>query len=101
MASYDENRISDLIDGGIHKSNDLQKNNDMWEIKKTSFIGTFHLFKNGNMVELNNHSAPSKELLRILNSKFCSCNADEKTGSTSAFHCNICGLLEQSETWLK
>lgn len=74
----------------------------MWEIKKTSFTGTFHLFKDGNMVDLNNHSELSKELLRILNdSKFCSCDAHTKTGTTSAFHCNICGKLEKSETWLK
>lgn len=33
--------------------------------------------------------------------QFCSCSNEIKTGWTSAHHCNICGKLEQSETWLK
>jgi len=33
--------------------------------------------------------------------KFCSCKPELKTGSTSAMHCNICGKIEQTETWLK
>lgn len=32
---------------------------------------------------------------------FCQCDPDDKTGSTSAMHCNHCGKIEQSETWLK
>jgi hypothetical protein len=33
--------------------------------------------------------------------KFCQCNSETKTGCTSAMHCNICGGLEQTETWLR
>lgn len=33
--------------------------------------------------------------------QFCGCPKDVKTGSTSAMHCNICGKVEQNETWLK
>lgn len=40
---------------------------DLWEIKKTPFLGNFHLHKNGEIVVLNNHSIVCKELLNILN----------------------------------
>lgn len=33
--------------------------------------------------------------------EFCGCTKEVKTGWTSAKHCNICGKLEQEETWLK
>jgi hypothetical protein len=32
---------------------------------------------------------------------FCKCSKEEKHGSTSAMHCNHCGGVEPSETWLK
>jgi hypothetical protein len=34
-------------------------------------------------------------------SMFCKCSKEEKHGSTSAMHCNHCGGVEPSETWLK
>lgn len=40
------------------------------------------------------------ELLKA-KERFCQCAEDIKTGSTSAMHCNHCGKIEQSETWLK
>jgi len=40
------------------------------------------------------------ELLKA-KERFCQCNENDKTGSTSAMHCNHCGKIEQSETWLK
>jgi hypothetical protein len=32
---------------------------------------------------------------------FCNCLSSQKHGSTSAMHCNHCGKIESSETWLK
>lgn len=32
---------------------------------------------------------------------FCSCQSHDKHGSTSAMHCNHCGKVEQSESWLR
>lgn len=32
---------------------------------------------------------------------FCQCKPEDKHGSTTAWHCNECGKVEQSETWLK
>lgn len=40
------------------------------------------------------------ELLKA-KERFCQCSENDKTGSTSAMHCNHCGKIEQSETWLK
>jgi len=40
------------------------------------------------------------ELLKA-KERFCQCNENDKTGSTSAMHCNHCGKIEQYETWLK
>ncbi|MES1181960.1 MAG: hypothetical protein ABUL44_04105, partial [Flavobacterium sp.] len=40
------------------------------------------------------------ELLKAKD-RFCQCNDNDKTGSTSAMHCNHCGKIEQSETWLR
>jgi len=37
----------------------------------------------------------------IQDERFCSCAPESKTGCTSAMHCNICGKIEQTETWLK
>ena len=44
--------------------------------------------------------ALESELLKA-KERFCQCNENDKTGSTSAMHCNHCGKIEQSETWLK
>jgi len=40
------------------------------------------------------------ELLKA-KERFCQCADEIKTGSTSAMHCNHCGKIEQTETWLK
>lgn len=45
-------------------------------------------------------SSLESELLKA-KERFCQCTEEIKTGSTSAMHCNHCGKIEQSETWLK
>lgn len=42
-----------------------------------------------------------QHFVQMKEAQFCGCNKDVKTGCTSAKHCNICGKVEQSETWLK
>lgn len=32
---------------------------------------------------------------------FCQCKPEVKHGSTTAWHCNKCGHVEQTEEWLK
>ena len=50
---------------------------------------------------LNNaYAAKIERLEKSLKNQFCECSNEVKTGCTSAMHCNICGKLEQSETWL-
>lgn len=37
----------------------------------------------------------------VTDDNFCQCKPEEKHGSTTAWHCNQCGKLEQQEQWLK
>lgn len=50
---------------------------------------------------LINYLKEQLKKIQDLQNRFCQCNKEIKTGSTTAWHCNICGKIEQTETWLK
>lgn len=74
--SYDENRISDLIDGGLHKKNEMEKEKyTEQELRALEFLRTTDLkqfsememlvmFANGEISRLKN-----KQTVKKLNSK--------------------------------
>jgi len=51
--------------------------------------------------EVFNPESIRDQFKKLNESRFCECSKEIKTGSGTAWHCNICGKLEQSETWLK
>jgi hypothetical protein len=58
----------------------------------------------GEAIAINNLFYKIEHTLAQNQSKdgeFCECKSEEKHGSTTAWHCNHCGKLEQTETWLK
>jgi hypothetical protein len=156
--SYDENRISDQIDGGLSEREELL--NELASLKKLyNDLAESHAKQvieiNRLEEECDNYCtvmiAAAEEIKRVWQShcdddgygpqnllhrlekgipaqygytagafeadenkikylesellkakeRFCQCNENDKTGSTSAMHCNHCGKIEQSETWLK
>ena len=80
--------------------NDLAESHAKQVIENNAFKTTIEEYKKSSIGYEMALDKLESELLKA-KERFCKCNENDKTGSTSAMHCNHCGKIEQSETWLK